>query len=501
MNNTSTQNNAVNNMVIGSDAFKKEAQLTIPSQAPDLTPYTAIIDGAITSLPKIQTSVDSATATQNNLLNTLTSRMADLSGRTAYLSEQERLSGVETEQKQLDDYNARANDLVSSMTALSNEAKAIPLAMQEQVRGQGVTDAGLAPLTTAKLRENAIKALTLSSEGEALASRIANSETRLQRAKEKAQQAVDLKYKPMEEEIERVKTFLEINEKYILNPAEKKRVEATNLALAERERLLQDQKENDKKVTDMIITASSQNAPLTVLNNAKKLQTSGAKSSDVAIALGQYAGDYYRTELLKNQILTEKAQRAKILSDMKVKADTVNIYGKPTKVTGTEIQNVNEAGIAKNSFTSLIKQFKDNINSQGTYEMFGASAGEKNALGTNLLLAMKSLEKTGALDKGTIDVLAGTIPDNRFFATKSNQLKKLEVLENTVIGKADEFINSYRGTNAETDPRTSRFYPQQTMEKQVASQLMNMVRKVDTNIAMPTNTSTASMIINNLYKK
>lgn len=130
------------------------------------------------------------------------------------------------------------------------------------------------------------------------------------------------------------------------------------------------------------------------------------------------------------------------------------------KVTNKEIQDLNDTAIAKNSFNSIVDQFQNSIKGKGTKVLFGKAAGERDSLKTSLLLAMKNMEKTGALDAGTIDVLSGTIPGNTFFATEAGQIAALEELRSVVTSKADEKINSYRGTTAELDPRTTRLFPQ-----------------------------------------
>lgn len=139
------------------------------------------------------------------------------------------------------------------------------------------------------------------------------------------------------------------------------------------------------------------------------------------------------------------------------------------KISKEEIQKVNDAAISRDAFKELIRKAEANIKDYGTFELMGTEAGEKNSLKTNLLFAMKNLEQTGALDKGTTDVLAETIPDNKFFATKDGQLGMLNTLSDAVVGKADAYIDSYRATSALTDPRTSRIYQQPTQLAPTAS--------------------------------
>jgi hypothetical protein len=129
---------------------------------------------------------------------------------------------------------------------------------------------------------------------------------------------------------------------------------------------------------------------------------------------------------------------------------------KPVK--DLEIRDLNDTWTAKNSIVSIIDNMTKSIEENGTKIFWGSAAGERGANKTNLLLAMKNLEKTGALDKGTIDVLSDLIPENEFWATEDRQIASLNQLKENIIGKTDEFVGSYRGTTAEIDPRTKRIY-------------------------------------------
>jgi len=147
---------------------------------------------------------------------------------------------------------------------------------------------------------------------------------------------------------------------------------------------------------------------------------------------------------------------------------------KPVK--DLEIRDLNDTWIAKNSIVSIVDEMTKSIKDKGTKIFWGTEAGKRGANKTNLLLAMKNLEKTGALDKGTIDVLADLIPENEFWATEDRQIGALNQLKDTITSKTDEFVGSYRGTTAETDPRTQRIYSSST-----PSLDMSMFQKGDVN--------------------
>lgn len=140
--------------------------------------------------------------------------------------------GVNTLYNQVQDLNAQA-------IGLQNEASAIPIQIQQQATGQGVTDRGVAPIQAAKLRENALKALSL---GQQYAIASGNYE----KAKNYADQLIETKYSAEEARIKSLQTQQDSIDKNILTPAEQKRLEA-----AKQVTKLQEQEIADKKATEI----------------------------------------------------------------------------------------------------------------------------------------------------------------------------------------------------------------------------------------------------------
>lgn len=294
--------NTTNYSTITSDALKPETKMLVPNRTPDTTPYESIIQGALTSLPTVTSQVEQAQRDSESILSRVIEGGKDMANKEQFSQDQQNLAGVNDRQKELDVFNAQFNDLGAQISGLARSSQAVPLLVQEKNLGTGATDRGVAPQEAGMLRKNAIQALTLASEADVLGAQITNAEARLNRAKEKAQQAVDLKYKPIEAEQARLKELLDLNMKYVLEPAEKKKLEAVNIALGERTRLLQEKKEDEKNNMDLIINANSQGAPKDVIANARALVAKGAKPEAVATALGAYAGDYIGTQLKLKQM-------------------------------------------------------------------------------------------------------------------------------------------------------------------------------------------------------
>jgi len=128
------------------------------------------------------------TQQQANTMSTELQNLYDQTlGESAYRAEQEEAQGIAG-------LTATQRDLEAQLKGLINEAKAIPLQLQEESTGRGITAGGLAPIEASKLRQNAIKALTVNSLLEA-------SRGNLATALDLVDRAVAQKYDPIKEKI------------------------------------------------------------------------------------------------------------------------------------------------------------------------------------------------------------------------------------------------------------------------------------------------------------
>lgn len=279
-------------------------------------------------------------------------------------------------------------------------------------------------------------------------------------AKEIADRAVKAKFEQQQIYTDALK-FAYDESKDIFTKNEQREFETL---LGNRNRALQEAQDNASAIKNFALTALQSGAPTSV---AQKIM--GAKTLDEAIALG---GDYLRPKAaaagapeLKNfgtadnPIWKEYDTSTGSWVDVKGLVDTSS--GTPLKkVTDKEVQDLNESKIATDSLNKLVDTMVTSIQNEGTKVFWGSEAGKRGSAKTQLLLAMKNLEKTGALDTGTINVLSQTIPDNEFWATEDRQVAALNELKTIVNDKTNALIGSYRGTTAETDPRTNRIYEQ-----------------------------------------
>lgn len=219
-----------------------------PPPDPILTSGQGIIDNALTSLPTAQSTVDANTTNTSTNVDKISELMKSLLPKTADTNALNESLGVNAEKANYDKYNQNLNDINANISGLSAEAKAIPLQVQQNNANTGATDAGVAPQTTGKLRENAIKALTQSALADIATANINNSKIRYDAAQDKVKQAIDLKYQPIETEIQNLKDQLALNKQYITDPAEKKLADQQAKVLAERTRVIDEQKQTEKDV-------------------------------------------------------------------------------------------------------------------------------------------------------------------------------------------------------------------------------------------------------------
>jgi hypothetical protein len=301
--------NQTNSQVITSDSLKPAPQVNIPV-APVASVQTTIPtfqNEADRILQQSQVEDSQAQQLGNQLSGRIFNSLQNLTGEKQALGEAQQAAGVGQFKQQLQDINSQIlkkqaelqQDDIRLLQSTSNlEQQKIPMSFITGQQQSVERDARLA------------RALKSSEIGILNASALA-TQGNIALAQETAQQAVDLKYAPYKEEIALYKSQLEALAP-ILSRDEKKQAREqelkANLALKD----LDKREKNEKALQDILINASSQGAPADLVNRAKN----AGSSSEAAMILGQYAGDFYKTELLKQQISTEKAQRAKIFSSI-----------------------------------------------------------------------------------------------------------------------------------------------------------------------------------------
>ena len=139
---------------------------------PDATNYGGIIQDALNNVNSYQTAYDTATKNDATMASKIATDSNTLLGKTADTQAFNEQYGVNKYKSDINGYLTQLAGVNANITGLANEAKAIPLDVQNKAANTGATDAGVAPITTGRLRENAIKALTQSSIADSLTASI-----------------------------------------------------------------------------------------------------------------------------------------------------------------------------------------------------------------------------------------------------------------------------------------------------------------------------------------
>ena len=182
---------------------------------------------------------ESVTNAQNNLSNTgnsINDVMNQLLGKASDVQNINETSGLNAATKQLNDLNAQAK-------LLNRAAQAIPIQVQQNNANTGATDAGVAPQTTGALRENALKALSIAQQAD-----IATANYTA--ARDKAQQMIDVKYQPLEQQLENLKTQYAMN-KDALDAIDKKQSAALEISLQKQSQDLATKKATEQSNADL----------------------------------------------------------------------------------------------------------------------------------------------------------------------------------------------------------------------------------------------------------
>ena len=216
-------------------------------------------------------------------------------GKSAYQREQDTKFGVDAAQ-------ANINDLTSQLTALKNEAAAIPLQLQKQAEGKAITNSVLGAQENARLRTNAIAALGVSTL-------LAASQGQLANAQAMADKAVAAKYDPIQERIDALRENLDL---IIQDPKtsleEKNRAQAQKDIQDKKSEEVAKQKEESKEIWNIATDAASNSANFTPTTKYKTTAqaldaiskaTSKEEALQIAVDTGFIAGESVETQIIQ----------------------------------------------------------------------------------------------------------------------------------------------------------------------------------------------------------
>lgn len=250
--------------------------LQIPTPTQDTTNYGGITGGISDSIINeykiLNQQLTDRQNSQEKAGTDITKLMESLTNRTADTQQANEMAGVNAETENLNKYVSQLADLNAQASSLNREAQAIPLITQERNANTGATDAGIAPQNAGDLRKNAIKALSIGQLSDIAAAAATGSNMRLQAAKDKAQQIIDLKYKPIEDMLAIKEKQYELN-KDVLMSIDKRRAEALGLAIDKEKTALADKKSQENQIADIKIDLAKKGVDASVLDKLEKATT------------------------------------------------------------------------------------------------------------------------------------------------------------------------------------------------------------------------------------
>lgn len=356
---------------------------------------------------------------------------------------------TEEQNRGIPQQNQQLTELMGQIGILKNEAQAIPLRLQEQATGRGVTAGGLAPIQAAELRKNAINALSLSSVAQALQGNISL-------AQQQADRAIEVKYAPVQAEIDFLRETMALNEKR-LSREDSQRSKKLDILLNERQRILDNEKAESKSISDLLITLGKNQAPTDIMTKVKdakslddaisiaapfmqspeqKLELEAAKL-DLVLKRSQIDKSNYELSLLKKYGGLTPAQYAESLKkEEKDIADQKDEQEKNRQKATALQEKVTMLGILKNS-KGINSVVGTNIFSRGKTSTVLASAGAGAAAGS---LAGPIGTAVGAILGGGTAFVLGS-PDQVTGAAQqtiglTEQLISKEFLDNLINTKA-----------------------------------------------------------------
>jgi hypothetical protein len=326
-----------------------------PKETP-LYPVAGLLDGlqGQESEPMQMTKTEGQAQDLTTQLQTLNEQ---LTGQSAYRADQEKALGVEALKK-------TQTDLSSRLKALQNEALAIPLQMQQDAQGRGVTAGGIAPHQTAALRNNAIQALSVNSLLEA-------SRGNLTTALDMVDRAVAQRFEPIQEQIAAKTRNLELilsSPQYSLD--QKNRAQKQLEKERQKQAQLDQAREAQTRIYDLGVKAASLGADPAVVDAIQS-----ARSPEEALSIAAQFG--VLTPADKANLQTVRLDNGEtVIIDMNTGKTVRSLGGiKPTTPTPSDTPALGTLSPQDriNNTLSLAQQLRDD-----------AAVGKKSAVGASL---------------------------------------------------------------------------------------------------------------------
>lgn len=296
--------------------------------------------------------------------------------------------------KSVNDLFNQVSDINARATGLNLERQGIPTAVTESNAQAGrVTTSGVAQGQTEQaLRQNALKALALGQE-------YAIASGNYEKARNYADQLIDTKFAQETARINALKTQQAALDKYVLTPAEAKRLEAVKKATDLEQKQLEQKIADQKEVAKLIVEAATV-APADVLERARAIQNRGGSAIEVATALGVYGADYIARQKIRAEIKKIEAETAK------TRAESVTpTYSGASLDAQSWLAQYNSGALSLEDIYTKIGSTKEALALKNEVSRLIAAQGGKRVYG----LDDASIQAINAQIKNVDDLLTGGV--------------------------------------------------------------------------------------------
>lgn len=272
-------------------------------------------------LNKTAVAETDAQKTARELSTKISALLPSTVGESQALSDAQKQFKVDELNKNLNDINSQ---ILLKQAELSKDDASLAMGLQN-IEDKPIAMEFITGQQSSIQRQAQIAKMAKSAEINMLNARSLALQGNIELANKMAQEAVNLKYAPIKEtinlysaQLKALEPLLTADEKKVAREQEIK----TKLAMNE----VEQKQANEKQIQDLIINASSQGANAGLVEKASKATT----PMQAASILGIYAGDARKAMLLDEQIKTERAQRAKIISE------TISTNGTNSRVSAVD---------------------------------------------------------------------------------------------------------------------------------------------------------------------
>lgn len=441
--------NATKTPISMSGIQNPEQPFNVPTP-PGQTDHQPTIDNSLESL---LAAFNAPTATEQegaDIQGDLLSSIAKLGTKGKRQAELEAQAGLPDQRKNL-------QDVINQLQGLQKESMAIPLQIQQQAQGKGVTAAGVAPIEAGRLRENTIKALGLAAIGQTFQNNIALAESSIDKA-------LDVEFEPEETRYKMLEKFYEFNQDAITREESRRSTTLTTF-LNERSRILGeakadlDRKRADKKeIFDIGLIAQRNNADTATVQKIFE-----AKTREDAVALaGNFMVDPKAKHELEGARLSNLLTQAQINRTLKETSLLGQVSASDRKAAEQALKTANESIPVMQDKISIANALKNHSGMKGTVgpykisrftpfspdkakrvEFIGSVENLLSGLTLDNLIAAKARGATfGALSEGELGILAKSASSINQWALKDDKGKVYgyEVGETQFKGALDEII-------------------------------------------------------------